>query len=444
MTSPCTQRADPVLRHSSRLPTGADIMTETAKSCPHQPDSSTWDTLLEQDSRQNPYPVYEQLRTQPVLQLDNGAFLITGYDEILQLIHDPRISSDPMAAHRDAGAEEGEPGLTSAFVMTDPPVHDRLRRQTMRHFGPPHAPDYIDGLRTDIETFTNKLIDQFDGQSEVDIVDALAYPLPVAMICDVLGVPPEDEPRFHVWSQAIIAPAEATDDADAAVKRREADDATRAMAAYLGELADARQGTPQGDLLSGLVNDHGPDGPMSRTELLNTSIMLLIGGHETTVNMIANGTLTLLRHPDTIDLIRGHPHTIAQVFEELIRVEPPAQVTPKYIAVADVDVDGVTIPAGSPVWIAWAAANRDPRHFADPDTFNPHRTGNDHLSFGAGIHACFGAPLARLETQIALATLFQRLINPKLVLDPPPYRRNALLRGPSELRITFDGVRPAA
>ncbi|MFP4854776.1 cytochrome P450, partial [Paraburkholderia sp. BR14264] len=120
-----------------------------------------------------------------------------------------------------------------------------------------------------------------------------------------------------------------------------------------------------------------------------------------------------------------------------------AQVTPKYVALADVEVAGTTIPAGSPVWIAWAAANRDERHFEDPDEFNPHRSGNDHLSFGAGIHACFGAPLARLETQIALATLFRRLVNPKLVTDPPPYRKNALLRGPSELRITFDGVRRA-
>lgn len=405
--------------------------------------SATWETLLEQDSRPDPNPHYEQLRAQPVQRLDNGAFLITGYDEILQLVHDPRISSDPMAAHREAGTDAGEPGLTSAFVMTDPPVHDRLRRQTMRHFGPPHAADYIDGLRQDIDAITHDLIDGFAGRTEIDVVEAFAYPLPVAMICDVLGVPPEDEPRFHEWSQAVIAPPEAVDDADAAVKRREADDASREMAAYLGDLADARKGTPHGDLLSGLVNDHGPDGPMSRTEILNTSIMLLIGGHETTVNMIANGTLTLLRHPETIDLIRDHPHTIAQVFEELIRVEPPAQVTPKYIALADVTVAGVTIPAGSPVWIAWAAANRDPRHFVDPDEFDPHRAGNDHLSFGAGIHACFGAPLARLETQIALAGLFERLINPQLVIDPPPYRRNALLRGPSELRITFDGVRPA-
>ncbi|MBF4627803.1 cytochrome P450 [Curtobacterium flaccumfaciens] len=406
--------------------------------------STTWDTLLEQDNRHDPNPLYAQLRTHPVQQLDNGAFLVTGYDEVVQLMHDPRISSDPMAKHRAEGADPGEPALTSAFVMTDPPVHDRLRRQTMRHFGPPHAADYIDGLRQDIDAITNDLIDGFAGRTEIDVVESFAYPLPVAMICDVLGVPPEDEPRFHAWSSAIIAPPEATDDADAAVKRREADEASRELAAYLGALAESRRGTPQGDLLSGLVNDHGPDGPMSQTEVLNTSIMLLVGGHETTVNMIANGTLTMLRHPDTIELIRDNPHTIAQVFEELIRVEPPAQVTPKYIALADVTVAGVTIPEGAPVWIAWAAANRDPRHFPEPDRFDPHRAGNDHLSFGAGIHACFGAPLARLETQIALATLFRRLVNPRLVLDPPPYRRNALLRGPSELRVTFDGVRPAA
>ncbi|WXF92604.1 hypothetical protein WDV91_08480 [Curtobacterium flaccumfaciens pv. flaccumfaciens] len=152
--------------------------------------STTWDTLLEQDNRHDPNPLYAQLRTHPVQQLDNGAFLVTGYDEVVQLMHDPRISSDPMAKHRAEGADPGEPALTSAFVMTDPPVHDRLRRQTMRHFGPPHAADYIDGLRQDIDAITNDLIDGFAGRTEIDIVESFAYPLPVAMICDVLGVPP--------------------------------------------------------------------------------------------------------------------------------------------------------------------------------------------------------------------------------------------------------------
>lgn len=411
-------------------------MTRTAEG-----RDELWGRLLDHDNRADPYPVYARLREEPVRRLDSGAFVVTGYDEILQLTHDPRISSEPGRA-QEAG-DGDEPGLTSAFVMLDPPKHDRLRRQTMRHFGPPHAAGYVDGLRTEIRRVANDLIDGFADRREIDLVAELAYPLPVVMICDVLGVPAEDEVRFHAWSEAIIAPPEATTPEDAAEKEREAAEATRQLAEYLGALAASRRGNGQGDLLSGLVNDHGPDGAMSGTEVLNTSIMLLIGGHETTVNMIANGVLTLLRNPVVRSRVEQDPELMPRVFEELLRLEPPAQVTPKYLALADVEVGDVTIPAGAPVWMVWAAANRDPRHFTDPDRFDPDREVIDHLGFGAGLHSCFGAPLARLETQIALAELFRRLVNPRVVADPPPYRRNPFLRGPSSLRIVFDDVLPA-
>ncbi|QHC56912.1 cytochrome P450 [Rathayibacter tanaceti] len=394
---------------------------------------------MDHDSRPDPYPLYARLRdAEPVQRLDDGAFLITGYDEILQVVHDPRISSNLLAG-RDGDAD---PGLTSAFVMQDPPDHDRLRRQTMRHFGPPNHAGYVDSLRDDITRTATALIDAFPASGTLDLVEAFAYPLPVVMICDVLGVPHEDEPRFHAWSMAIIAPPEATTPEEADALQEEASAATCELGAYLTRLAEVRRGTPQGDLLSGLVNDDGPDGTMSSSEMISTAIMLLIGGHETTVNMIANGALTLLRHPEALSRLRADPSTMPLVFEELLRLEPPAQVTPKYVALDDVRVGDATITKGSPVWIAWAAANRDPRHFADPDRFDPTRENRDHLGFGAGIHSCFGAPLARLETQIALAELFSRLENVRLVDDPPPYRRNPLLRGPSRLDITFDRVRP--
>lgn len=405
--------------------------------------TATWDRFLDHDNRHDPYPLYARLRdTAPVQRLDDGAFLVTGYDEILQVVHDPRISSDPLAG-RDDVADAG-PGLTAAFVMQDPPVHDRLRRQTMRHFGPPHHAGYIDSLRADITQTATALIDAFPASGTVDLVEAFAYPLPVMMICDVLGVPHEDEPRFHAWSMAIIAPPEAATPEEAEALQEEASAATRELGAYLAHLAEVRRGTPQGDLLSGLVNDDGAEGAMSTSEMISTTIMLLIGGHETTVNMIANGALTLLRHPEELDRLRTDPSTMPRVFEELLRLEPPAQVTPKYVALEDVLVGDVTITQGSPVWIAWAAANRDPRHFTDPDRFDPLRENRDHLGFGAGIHACFGAPLARLETQIALAELFSRLVDVRLVEDPPPYRRNPLLRGPSRLDISFGRVLPAA
>ncbi|ROQ31037.1 cytochrome P450 [Frondihabitans sp. PhB188] len=419
--------------------------SEPGSGCPVTGRSTTatavWNEFLDHDNRADPYPVYARLRdAAPVQRLDDGAFLVTGYDEILEVVHDPRISSNPLAGRDDT--EGAAPGLTSAFVMQDPPDHDRLRRQTMRHFGPPNHAGYIDSLRDDITQTATTLIDAFPASGTLDLVEAFAYPLPVMMICDVLGVPHDDEPRFHAWSMAIIAPPEATTPDEAERLQTEASKATSELGAYLAQLAEVRRGTPQGDLLSGLVNDTGPDGAMSTSEMISTTIMLLIGGHETTVNMIANGALTLLRHPEALDRLRADPSTMPRVFEELLRLEPPAQVTPKYVALEDVRIGDVTITKGSPVWIAWAAANRDPRHFADPDRFDPERENRDHLGFGAGIHACFGAPLARLETQIALAELFSRLENVRLVEDPPPYRRNPLLRGPSRLDITFDSILP--
>lgn len=415
-------------------------MTETTHQAGTATADELWQEVLDHRHRADPSPVFARLREEPVRRLEGGAHVVTGYDEVLQLIHDPRLSSEPA---RDPGTGPADPGLTSAFVMLDPPEHDRLRRQTMRHFGPPHAAGYVDGLRTDIRRIADTLVDRFADRTEIDLVAEFSYPLPVFMICDVLGVPPQDEPLFHAWSEDIIAPAEATTPAEAEALTQASVRASREMAEYLGTLAESRRGDGRGDLLSGLVNDHGPEGPMSRTEVLNTAVMLLIGGHETTVNMITNGVLTLLRHPQVLTRFVREEDVVPRVFEELLRLEPPAQVTPKYRALDDIEVGGLTVPAGAPVWMVWAAANRDPRHFADPDTFDPDRAVLDHLGFGAGLHSCFGAPLARLETQIALRTLFERLVEPRLVVDPPPYRRNPFLRGPSSLRIAFDGVRPA-
>lgn len=430
---------------------------------PTTTQQDVYEQIVDYANRADPYPLYAELRRTPVARLDDGTFLVTGHQEILELVHDPRISSDPHnlvgsslpghaphaetegdadAADAGAAAEEEGPSLLSAFVMLDPPKHDRLRRQTMRHFGPPHKPGYVDGLRADMTRLVNELIDGFEGKREVDIVEDFAYPFPVNIICEVLGVPREDEPRFHAWSEAIIATAEATDPDDAAEKRVQAAQAQAQMTEYLAGLAAAKRREPRGDLLSGLVNDDGPEGRMSRVDVLNTAIMLLIGGHETTVNMIANGVLTLLRNPEVIGRLQREPEFIARVFEELLRYEPPAQVTPTRVALTEVTIGGVTIPRGASIWVMWAAANRDPEHFADPDRFDPDRGNNDHLGFGSGIHSCFGAPLARLETQIALIELFRRLENPRLVVDPPPYRRNPFLRGPRHLRIAFDGVRP--
>jgi cytochrome P450 len=196
-------------------------------------------------------------------------------------------------------------------------------------------------------------------------------------------------------------------------------------------------------MLSGLANDGGADA-MGDIDLIVTGVLLLIAGHETTVNLIANGTLTLLRNPDALARLRREPEWAVPMVEELLRLEPPVQYLPNRAALEDITIDGTLIPKGSGLTLLIAAANRDPDRFSDPDRFDPDRPDNQHLGFGSGLHYCFGAPLARLEVHLALAALASRLDNPRLIQDPPPYRPSPVLRGPLHLRIAYDARRTAS
>jgi cytochrome P450 len=194
-------------------------------------------------------------------------------------------------------------------------------------------------------------------------------------------------------------------------------------------------------MLSAFVNDPGPEGPFTRPELMATAVLLLIAGHETTVNLITNGMLTLLRHEQALERLRREPSLMPSAVEELLRFEPPVQMLPQRTALTDVEIAGVTICKGAPLILALAAGNRDPRRFPDPDRFEPARPDNQHFGFGSGVHICFGAPLARLEAQIALAELIRRLDRPRLVQDPPPYRRSPILRGPRHLALEVEAIK---
>jgi cytochrome P450 len=196
-------------------------------------------------------------------------------------------------------------------------------------------------------------------------------------------------------------------------------------------------------MLSGLVtDDDGHDGTMSGDDMVSTARLLLVTGHETTVNLITNGMLTLLRHPQILEQLRLEPDLAAPLVEELLRYEPPVHILPPRTALDDISVAGTTIPKGSPIILVLAAGSRDPNRFRDPDRFDPDRSENEHLGFGGGIHSCFGAPLARLEAQIALTQLVRRLESPRLISDPPPYRLNSSLRGPRHLLLDIGGVAP--
>ncbi|MEU9484013.1 cytochrome P450 [Streptomyces decoyicus] len=384
-------------------------------------------------NRADPYPLYAELREAGVARQEDGSYLVGTYHDVEALLHDPRISSD--RRKRTVPDEIAEEGLPPAFIGLDDPEHHRLRGLVMRSFGPPHTPDRIDGMHEEITRIVKDLIGSFQGKERIDVVDDFAYPLPVTVICRLLGVPIEDEPRFREWSDAIVAGIDPTPGEDPSERPRAAAEARKAMGLYLGELAEKRRAHPSDDMLSAFVSGDSSEGQLTPLEIMTTSVLLLIAGHETTVNLITNGILTLLRHPDELARLRAEPALMPHAVEELLRYEPPVQMLPQRTPLADIEVAGVTIPKGAPLILLLASGNRDPLRFRDPDRFDPTREDHRHLGFGSGVHSCFGAPLARLEAQIALHELIQHLDHPRLVEDPPPYRRSPVLRGPRHLLV---------
>ena len=386
--------------------------------------------------RPNPYPIYAQLRENRVNLLPDGSYALGRYADVVALLHDPRISSDPHSAADPAYAREH---ADASFIVRDPPEHDRLRAIATRYFGPPDSPKVITGLQPGIDMFVEGLIDSLPASGEADFVDQFALPLPVWVISGMLGVPEQDSHQFRAWTEALVAgiDAEGLPGADELIRRR--DQSKAAMTSYVAELVRRHREHPDDSMLSRLANDHGNE-TMPDDELVVTGRLLLVAGHETTVNLTANGVLTLLRNPWALDRLRAEPEWVTPVVEELLRLEPPVQYLPQRHAAADIEIDGTTIPKGARVLLLLAAANRDPERFGHPDRFDPDRADNAHIGFASGVHYCFGAPLARVEAHASLAAFAQRLVNPRLMADPPQYRRSAVLRGPAHLAVSYDGV----
>ncbi|GGX73571.1 cytochrome P450 [Streptomyces hiroshimensis] len=399
------------------------------------------DTLFRRISdyanRADPYPLYEELREKKVARQEDGSYLVGTYHEIATLLHDPRISSDRRNRTEPDDTLQGADQLPPAFISVDDPEHERLRSLVMRPFGPPHTPQRIDALHGDITRIAEELAGALRNEDSIDLVDDFAFPLPVTVICRLFGVPHDDVPQIHTWADAIVDSLDPAAGEDPAPRRNAALEARSAMGMYLGELAGKRRGHPTDDMLSALVNDESPQERLTQPELMSSMVLLLIAGHETTVNLITNGMLTLLRNPDALERLRNEPALMPGAVEELLRYEPPVQFLPQRTPLADIEVAGVTIPKGAPLILVLASGNRDPLRFPDPDRFEPAREDNQHFGFGSGIHSCFGAPLARIETQIALNTLLRHPGNPRLLEDPPPYRRSPVLRGPRHLPIAY-------
>ena len=416
--------------------------------------ATAWAEAMKFANRPNPYPFYEELRKTPVAKVADHTYVVTGYPEALALAHDPRISSDigrspsGLFGESDAKLESAEAAQAqdSSMLVSDPPGHDTMRRQFMRHFGPPHMPDLIPSMAGFVTDLANELLDKVAegarerGSDRMDVVDDFSYPIPVSVIFRVLGAPIEDEPKFHGWvtdfmNGADVGPERVTPEGQAAVQQAAASMA--ALQAYVHDWVERVALEPEPGMLSAVLHDVGPDGPVSKEAAEANAMLLLIAGHDSTVNTITNSVMTLLRNPGSWDLLRDNPDMIPRAVEEVQRLQGSVQFFPSRWATADIEIGSTRIPAGSAVFLVGAAADRDPRRFPHPDRFDVMREDNEHLGFGSGIHTCFGGPLARLEINLALEVFLRRVKSPRLVVDPPPYRHNQVFRGPRHLWIDF-------
>jgi cytochrome P450 len=382
----------------------------------------------------NPYPTYRRLRTEdPVHHSPLDFWVLTRYEDVVAVLRDPRFIKEPLAAL--VAARFGvavPPGVGVSMLDRDPPDHTRLRSLVSKAF----TPRVVEGLRPRIQEIVDSLITRAEAAGSMDLIDEFAYPLPVNVICEMLGVPVEDHERFKGWSldiarglDSILLPPESE------VPRRSGA-ARHAMGDYFRGLVAEHRASPRGDLLSALIAAEEAGDKLSEDELLATCILLLIAGHETTVNLIGNGTLALLRHPGELRRLRETPGLIASAVEELLRYDGPVQRTAR-IPSTDVTIGGRTIGKGEMVMPFIGAADRDPAQFTDPDRLDLARTDNRHIAFGWGMHFCLGAPLARVEGQIAIDALVRRLPKLELVTDEPEYRQSLTLRGLKTLPVRF-------
>ncbi|WP_055567666.1 cytochrome P450 family protein [Streptomyces atriruber] len=372
------------------------------------------------DAVSDPYSVYAHLREQrPVHRVpthDAGdVWLIVGHAEARAALTDPRLRND--IRHSSSWQDDGGNAIGLNMLQTDPPHHTRLRRLVAREF----TARRIEALRPRIEQLTNELLDAMLPLGKADLVEAFAMPLPMAVICELLGVPAADRDQFRIWSGEIVFPSSA-EAAGAAV---------HGMTGYLAQLIEGKRNSADEDLLGALVRTMDEDGDsLSPEEMLGMAFLLLVAGHETTVNLISNGTCALLRHPEQLAALRADPALIDDAVEEMLRYDGPSHSTAHRFAAEDVEIAGTVIPAGDPVLVLLAAANRDPDRFPDPDRFDITRDARGHLGFSHGVHHCLGAPLARLEATIALRALLERC--PDLALDTDPAAlawRPSLMRG---------------
>jgi len=389
----------------------------------------------------DPYPFYALLRAEaPVWRITlpdkRTAWLVTRYEDVAGVLKDARFAKDPLNAQdlEQRAERPWVPGflkpLEQNMLDLDDPDHRRLRSLVSRAF----TPRLIEQLRGRIESICRQLLDVMERKGRTELVRDYALPLPATVIAELLGIPAKDQRRFHRWSNRIVSISSGRH-----VWR--ALPAALAFVRYLRKMSERRRVLPEDDLMSALVQAEEAGDRLSQDELLAMSFLLLVAGHETTVNLIASGTLALLEHPDQLEKLEGDSQLIKPAVEELLRYTSPVEIATERYARQDLEICGTTVPRGGLVLAVLGSANRDEQHFEDPDTLDLARDPNRHLAFGrGGMHHCLGAPLARMEGQIAISALLQRF--PSLHLDAEPgslrWRREIFLRGLQRLPLVSE------
>lgn len=396
------------------------------------------------ERRANPYPLYHQMREEAPVHWSESqqAWLCTRYADCVDVLRDPRSSSDQDNAEavqaERARMQDAAGGTGSMFaamdvrpmLFSDPPSHTRLRSLVNKAF----TPRRVEALRPHIQEIVDRLLDGVEERGELDVTADLAFPLPVIVIAEMLGVPLDEQDQLKTWSRDL---ARTIDPIVSVETAQQAAMSGLAFINYLNGLIDERRRDLQDDLLSALIAVEEEGEHLSHEELLINTILLFIAGHETTQNLIGNSVLALLRNPGELERLRSDPSLAKNAIEESLRYDGPVQLTARHFK-DDIEVGGQPIAKGQTAILLLAAADRDPAQFADPDRFDITREGaNRHIAFGNGIHFCLGAPLARVEAQIAVSTLVSRYPDLALLEADPPYSDTFTLRGVSRLPVSL-------
>lgn len=361
------------------------------------------------------------------------AWLVTRYSDVQKLSQDRRLSSSPSNAHPQLQAHpgfrfNGYEFAADSMLRSDPPDHTRLRRAVSRGF----TARRVERLRPRVQEITDGLLDAIAPHGRADLVESFARPLPMAVICELLGVPFADRAKFEDLAFAALAPITNPAEADAQRTTRDS------LHEYLCDQIDSKRREPGDDLISALVERTDGDYVLSNEETVSTAILLLLGGQETTANLIGTAVLALLRHPDQLAAVREHPDLLPDAIEEFLRYDGPIMIGLTRFATEDISLDEVRISAGDVVFLCTASANHDPERFVEPLRLDITRQDNAHAGFGYGIHYCLGAPLARLEGAIAIGALLRRFPDLALAVSPEEVRwRPSITRGLAALPVTF-------